>query len=151
MKHTLNLLAFDLGASNGRGILGRFDGERITMQELHRFENDYISLNGVLYWDSLNLFHQSKQALYAFKRAGLGELASFSVDTWGVDYGLLDRNGHLLGSARSYRMSTDADMERVWQVIPFAEQFRRTGIAAQNYNTVYQLCRRKARLCHRKP
>ena len=144
MKHTLNLLAFDLGASNGRGILGRFDGERITMQELHRFENDYISLNGVLYWDSLNLFHQSKQALYAFKRAGLGELASFSVDTWGVDYGLLDRNGHLLGSARSYRMSTDADMERVWQVIPFAEQFRRTGIAAQNYNTVYQLCRRKA-------
>ncbi len=144
MKHTLNLLAFDLGASNGRGILGRFDGERITMQELHRFENDYIPLNGILYWDSLNLFHQSKQALYAFKRAGLGDLAAFGVDTWGVDYGLLDRNGHLLGSARSYRMSVDEDMERVWKVLPFAEQFRRTGVAAQNYNTVYQLCRRQA-------
>ena len=111
MKHPLHMLAFDLGASNGRGILGSFDGEKITMQELHRFENDYIDLSGVLYWDSLNLFHQTKQALYAFKRAGLGDLASFSVDTWGVDYGLLDKNGHLLGSSRSYRMSCDADME----------------------------------------
>ena len=144
MKHPLHMLAFDLGASNGRGILGSFDGEKITMQELHRFENDYIDLSGVLYWDSLNLFHQTKQALYAFKRAGLGDLASFSVDTWGVDYGLLDKNGHLLGSSRSYRMSCDADMERVWQKVPFETQFRRTGIAAQNYNTVYQLCRRQA-------
>ena len=144
MKHTLNLLAFDLGASNGRGILGQFDGERLTMQELHRFENDYIRLGDVLYWDSLNLYHQCKQALHAFKRAGLGELAAFGVDTWGVDYGLLDRNGQLLGSARSYRMSEDADMERVWKTLPFAEQFRRTGVAAQNYNTVYQLCRRRA-------
>lgn len=91
MKHPIHMLAFDLGASNGRGILGSFDGEKITMQELHRFENDYIDLSGVLYWDSLNLFHQTKQALYAFKRAGLGDLASFSVDTWGVDYGLLDK------------------------------------------------------------
>lgn len=144
MAKTLNLMAFDLGASNGRGILGRFDGEKITMEEMHRFENDYIGLGGVLYWDSLNLFHQMKQALYAFKRAGLGDLHAFGIDTWGVDYGLLDRNGQLLGSARSYRLCTDADMERVWKVIPFAEQFRRTGIAAQNYNTVYQLCRRQA-------
>ena len=144
MAKTLNLMAFDLGASNGRGILGRFDGEKITMEEMHRFENDYIGLGGVLYWDSLNLFHQMKQALYAFKRADLGDLHSFGIDTWGVDYGLLDRNGHLLGSARSYRLCEDADMERVWKVIPFAEQFRRTGVAAQNYNTVYQLCRRQA-------
>ncbi len=144
MAKTLNLMAFDLGASNGRGILGRFDGEKITMEELHRFENDYIGLGGVLYWDSLNLFHQMKQALYAFKRTGAGDLHAFGIDTWGVDYGLLDRNGHLLGSSRSYRLSTDEDMERVWKVIPFAEQFRRTGVAAQNYNTVYQLCRRQA-------
>lgn len=143
MKQPLNLLAFDLGASNGRGILGRFDGNQIQMQELHRFENDYIGLNGILYWDSLNLFHQMKQALHAFHRAGLGDLSSFGVDTWGVDYGLLDRNGNLLGNPRSYRHAVDADMDAVWKQIPFETLFRRTGIGAYSYNSLYQLSRRK--------
>ena len=67
----LNLLAFDLGASNGRGILGEFDGQRIQMRELHRFENNYIDLNGMFYWDILNMFHQMKQAILAFKKEGL--------------------------------------------------------------------------------
>ena len=74
MKHPLNLLAFDLGASNGRAILGRFDGEKITMEELHRYENDYVRLGGVLYWDSLNLYQQMKQGFHAFRRAELVEL-----------------------------------------------------------------------------
>lgn len=143
LKHQLNLLAFDLGASNGRGILGRFDGERIEMQELHRFENDYIGLNGVLYWDSLNLFQQMKQALYAFRRAGLGDLASFGIDTWGVDYGLLDRSGQLLGNPRSYRYAEDEDMEAVWKTVPFRTLFQRSGVGAYSYNTVYQLYRRR--------
>ena len=70
----LSLLAYDLGASNGRGILGEFDGQRIEMRELHRFENNYIDLNGTLYWDILNMFHQMKQAILAFKTEGLGDL-----------------------------------------------------------------------------
>ena len=143
MKHPLNLLAFDLGASNGRGILGRFDGERLETQELHRYENDYVGLSGVLYWDSLNLFHQMKQAFHAFRRGDAGELASFGIDTWGVDYGLLDRNGHLLGNPRSYRMAVDEDMRAVWEKTPVETLFRRTGIATLNFNTVYQLYRRK--------
>ena len=141
MKNTLNLLAFDLGASNGRGILGRFDGEKIQMQELHRYENNYVNLNRVLYWDSLNLFLQMKQAFHAFKRAGLGDLASFGIDTWGVDFGLLDRNGHLLGNPRSYRHASEGDMKAVWEVIPFEELFQRTGIAAMDINTICQLYR----------
>ena len=143
MKHPLNFLALDLGASNGRGILGRFDGNRMEMQELHRFENDYIGLNGTLYWDGMNLFHQAKQALLAFRRTDLGDLTAFGVDTWGVDYGLLDRNGQLLGNPRSYRHAVDADMEAVWKQLPFKTLFRRTGIGAYSYNTLYQLCRRK--------
>ena len=139
----VQLLAFDLGASNGRAILGTFDGEKISMQELHRFENNYIEMNGVYYWDIPYLYDQLKQGLLAFKRLKVGTLDCFGIDTWGVDYGLLDENGHLLSIPRAYRMAVDADMERVWEKVDFPTQFRRTGIAALNFNTVYQLSRRK--------
>ena len=141
---TLNLLAFDLGASNGRAILGRFDGDKLEMRELHRFENNYIEMNGVFYWDLPYLYNQLKKGLLAFKHAGLGDLDCCGIDTWGVDYGLLDRNGHLLGNPRSYRMSVDEDMHRVWKTVPHAKLFERTGIATMNFNTIYQLARRKA-------
>ncbi len=143
MNKPLNLLAFDLGASNGRGILGQFDGEKIFLKELHRYENDYIPVHGVLYWDTLDLFQQMKLALRAFKLADVGELAAFGIDTWGVDYGLLDRNGHLLGDPRSYRHAVDADMAATNEVLPFEVLFRRTGIANLCFNTAYQLHRRK--------
>ena len=140
----LNLLAFDLGASNGRAILGRFDGDKIEMKELHRFENNYIEMNGVYYWDLPYLYNQLKQGLLAFKNGGYGDLDCFGIDTWGVDYGLLDKNGHLLGNPRSYRQAVDADMQRVWEIAPFEKLFAHTGIASLNFNTVYQLYRRKA-------
>ena len=138
-----NLLAFDLGASNGRAILGQFDGEKITMRELHRFENNYIEMNGVFYWDLPYLYNQLKQGLLAFKNANVGELDCIGIDTWGVDYGLLDKNGHLLSNPRSYRYAVDADMETVWKTVDFPTLFARTGIATMNFNTVYQLYRRK--------
>ena len=143
MKNPLNLIAFDLGASNGRGILGRFDGEKIVMEELHRFENNYMTVNGVRYWDCLGLFHQLKQALVAFKETDCGQLHAFGIDTWGVDYGLLDKDGQLLGNPRAYRYAVDADMDNVWNVVPRNTLFERTGIASLNFNTVYQLYRRK--------
>lgn len=144
MKKILNLLAFDLGASNGRAILGRFDGDKVEMRELHRFENNYIEMNGVFYWDLPYLYDQLKRGLLAFKHANLGELDCCGIDTWGVDYGLLDKNGHLLGNPRSYRFSVDEDMTRVWKTVPHATLFERTGIATMNFNTIYQLARRKA-------
>ena len=138
-----NLLAFDLGASNGRAILGQFDGETITMRELHRFENNYIEMNGVFYWDLPYLYNQLKQGLLAFKNANVGELDCIGIDTWGVDYGLLDKNGQLLSNPRSYRYALDADMEAVWKTVDFPTLFARTGIATMNFNTVYQLYRRR--------
>ena len=138
-----NLLAFDLGASNGRAILGQFDGEKIAMRELHRFENNYIEMNGVFYWDLPYLYSQLKQGLLAFKNANVGKLDCIGIDTWGVDYGLLDKNGHLLSNPRSYRYAVDADMEAVWKTVDFPTLFASTGIATMNFNTVYQLYRRK--------
>lgn len=138
-----NLLAFDLGASNGRAILGRLEDGRLTMEELHRFENNYIVRDGVSQWDLSYLLDQLKQGFAAFRDAGVGDLDCFGIDTWGVDYGLLDENGRLLGNPRAYRCAVDEDMEAVWQTVDFPTQFRRTGIAALNFNTVYQLYRRK--------
>ena len=139
-----NLLAFDLGASNGRAILGQFDGERITMTELHRFENNYIEMNGVFYWDTPYLYKQLKQGLLAFKQGGYGDLDAFGIDTWGVDYGLLDKNGHLAGVPRSYRLGTQEDIDAVKEKIPADKLYGRTGIdTSLTFNTLYQLYRRK--------
>ena len=139
-----NLLAFDLGASNGRAILGQFDGEKITMTELHRFENNYVEMNGVYYWDTPYLYSQLKQGLLKFKQGGYGDLDSFGIDTWGVDYGLLDRNGQLAGLPRSYRLGTQEDIDAVKAKIPADVLYSRSGIdTTLTFNTLYQLYRRK--------
>ena len=138
-----NFIAFDLGASNGRAILGQFDGEKITMHELHRFENNYIEMNGVFYWDTPYLFNQLKQGLLKFKQGGYGQLDAFGIDTWGVDYGLLDKNGHLNGIPRSYRLGTQEDIDAVKEKIPAEVLYSRTGIdTSLTFNTLYQLYRR---------
>ena len=144
MKKVRNFIAFDLGASNGRAILGQFDGERITMKELHRFENNYIEMNGVYYWDTPYLYSQLKQGLLAFKQGDYGELDAFGIDTWGVDYGLLDRNGQLAGVPRSYRLGNQDDVDAVLEKIPAEELYSHTGIdTSLTFNTLYQLYRRK--------
>ncbi len=144
MKKVRNLLAFDLGASNGRAILGQFDGERITMKELHRFENNYIEMNGVYYWDTPYLYSQLKQGLLAFKQGDYGDLDAFGIDTWGVDFGLLDKNGQLAGVPRSYRLGNQDDIDAVTGKISKDVLYSRTGIdTSLAFNTLYQLYRRK--------
>jgi len=144
MAKKRNFIAFDLGASNGRAILGQFDGERITMKELHRFENHYIEMNGIYYWDTPYLYNQLKQGLLAFRQGGYGDLDSFGIDTWGVDFGLLDKNGQLAGVPRSYRLGTQADIDAVTAKIPADVLYSRSGIdTGLTFNTLYQLYRRK--------
>lgn len=142
LKHMLNLLSMDLGASNGRGILGKFDGDKLLMEEMHRFENHLHNLNGKYYWDAMQLFGQIKTTL-AKQASTHEELHGIGIDTWGIDYGLLDGNGQLLGNVISYRESRDEDMEAVWDLIPPRELFQRTGIANVNYSTIFQLYARK--------
>ena len=95
------VLAFDFGASSGRAIIGHFDGENIRLEEVHRFSNDPVSVNGTLYWDVLRLFFEIKQGLTKAKLAG--GFDSIGIDTWGVDFGLLDEFGCLLENPVHYR------------------------------------------------
>ena len=91
MKSPLKMLAIDLGASSGRGIVGKFDGSKITLEEVHRFTNDPVNLNGNLYWDMLKLFTEIKQAISNCVLGENKDIKSISIDTWGVDFVLLTK------------------------------------------------------------
>ena len=139
---SLNLLAFDLGASNGRAMLARFDGERMLLRELHRFENPMREDKTAHRWDAAFLTQQLKLGFAACRAETRGQIDCFGIDTWGVDFGLLDKNGSLVENPRCYRDATDEEMLASWEIISKREMFERTGIATMNFNTVYQLFRR---------
>lgn len=142
MKKPLNLLAFDLGSSNGRGILGRFDGNRISLEEIHRFDNNYIEMSNMVYWDILHIYNNMKMTFSRFNKLNYGNLACFGIDAWGNDYGLLDANGQLISQARSARHTTAEDMDIAHKIVPGREIFYRTGNSSYSINTLYQLHRR---------
>ena len=130
------VLAFDFGASSGRAILGIFDGEKITLQEVHRFSNDPVMLNDTFYWDVLRLFHEIKQGILKAKQAGGFD----SVDTWGVDFGLLDKNGRLLENPVHYRDKRNNGMiEKSGEFISKDRLYDLTGIQFMEFNTAFQL------------
>jgi rhamnulokinase len=132
------ILAFDLGASSGRAMLGRFDGQSIRLEELHRFSNDPVQVGGTWFWDALRLFHEIKQGL--LKTKPFGKIDSLSIDTWGVDFGLIDTKGYLLENPVCYRDGrTKGMMDAVFEIIPADELYRRTGIQRIYFNTVFQL------------
>src|SRR5947207_12348809 len=102
MSSPKTFLAFDLGAESGRGILGAFDGHRLSLEVLHRFPNGAVRTLDSLHWDVLRLYSEMLHALrLAAGRAP--QLASVGIDTWGVDFALLGRDGSLLGNPRHYR------------------------------------------------
>lgn len=134
-----HFLGYDFGASSGRAMLGVYDGERIELSEIHRFSNDPVELNGRFVWDVQRLFFEMKQALLKVSRAGI-KLDAIGIDTWGVDFGLLDKNGNLATQPIHYRdHMTDGMLEKAFEVVPKAEIFRRTGLAFIQFNTLYQL------------
>lgn len=138
--NTLNLIAFDLGASSGRGIVGRFDGSRLTIREINRFINEPVAPTGHLYWDVLKLYDEIQQGLLKFANGGEGTIASIAIDTWGVDYGLLDCYGQLMGNPFHYRDSrTEGMFEAAFERMPRAQIYQTTGTAFQIFNTLYQL------------
>ncbi|KAA1177586.1 rhamnulokinase [Paenibacillus sp. B2(2019)] len=139
MGDTIKLLAIDLGASSGRVMLGIYDGDKLQMEEIHRFENTPVQVNGHLYWDTLRLFHEMKQGVQkAFRQHG--ELTSLSVDTWGVDYGFIDKRGMMLYSPHHYRdRRMEAHLLKLEALLSPAEQFRMTGLQPSVINTLYQL------------
>ena len=109
------VLAFDFGASNGRALIGEITEGKIVYTEVHRFSNDPVLLNGKLYWDFLRLFHEIKTGIVKAKQAG--GFDSIGIDTWGVDYGFLDKNGNLVNTPYHYRdLRTENAMEKVFDI-----------------------------------
>ncbi|MFD2612494.1 rhamnulokinase [Paenibacillus gansuensis] len=139
----MSILAYDLGASSGRAIIGRLNGSRIVTEEIHRFPNEPVQASGRLHWDILRLYHEMKQGLLKAKAAG--EIpSSLAVDSWAVDFGLIGNTGELLGNPYHYRdRRTEGVMERVTGRIGKSEIFNRTGIQFLPFNTIYQLAAMK--------
>lgn len=140
------MLAVDYGASSGRVIMGSYDGKRILIEEQHRFENVPVTLEtetgNVMYWDFLRLFQEMKHGIR--RSAMTGIVQSIGVDTWGVDYGLLDRNGSLISNPVHYRDGRTAGMlNRALEKIEKKQFYKITGNQFMEINTVFQLLAEK--------
>ena len=134
-----NYLALDLGAESGRAIVGTWDGRKLALQEVHRFANGPVNINGRLHWDALRLFSEMKAGLKK-AWAETGGLASLGVNTWGVDFCLLDARGELLGNPVHYRDSrTDGMLDAAFRRVPRAAIYRATGNQFMQLNTLFQL------------
>ena len=120
---------------------GRFDGEKLRLEEVYRFENGPVEVAGRMYWDLLGLWSHVCRGLRAAAAAVRpASIASVGVDTWGVDFGLLGRGDELLGNPYHYRDSrTNGMMEKAFAIVSREEIFRHTGLQFMQFNTLYQL------------
>lgn len=142
MKYSRNYLAFDLGASNGRGFIGSFDGEKLKISELSRFEHGVVSDHEGLHWDLRKITVEIDNT---FRLAAGNKLSldSFGIDTWGVDFSLLTSDGRLLSSPKSYRRMNSSDMIPLHEKISPEMLFKTTGLVANPVNSLYQLYKMK--------
>ena len=139
LKKTRNFLAIDFGASNGRAIVGRFNGGTLELDEVHRFENRPVYMGNTYYWDFPRLFLELKtgisEALKRYKK-----IDSLGVETWGCDFGLLDNNKMLLSNPVHYRDKRTVGLAKEMQdIIPDWDMYKRTQAQILEINTVYQL------------
>lgn len=136
----LKMLAVDLGASSGRGIIGSFDGKKFSLEENHRFANEPTSAAGQFTWDILRIFHEIKQSI---RNCALGDdkdIASIGIDTWGVDFGLLGSDGRLLSNPVHYRDTRTVGVpEEAFKTLSREELYSVTGIQVMDFNSLYQL------------
>ena len=132
-------LAVDIGASSGRHILGSIENGKIELEEIYRFENGLVKKDGELCWDLPKLFSEIKNGLKKCKEIGKIPV-TMGIDTWAVDFVLLDEENHILGNTVGYRDSRTSGMdEKVYESISLEDLYARTGIQKQIFNSVYQL------------
>lgn len=132
-------LSVDIGASSGRHILSYVEDGKLKLEEVYRFENGMEEKDGHLVWDYKKLFANIVEGMKECKK--LGKIpVSMGIDTWGVDYALIDKNGEVIGDVYAYRDGrTEEPIKEVHSIIPFEKLYERTGSQFQIYNTVYQL------------
>lgn len=135
----MNHLAIDIGASGGRAILGSFDGERVALKEVHRFENGPLALPGGLFWNAPQLLAEIGHGIRRAVDAG-AEIHSIGVDTWAVDHALLSRSGDILGLPHHYRdPRTRGLIDEIAGILGRERLYETTGIQFQEFNTLVQL------------
>ncbi len=133
-------LAIDVGASSGRHLAGSFDGKRLSLEEVYRFENGPVAAAGRLYWDVLNQWAHLGHGLRAAASQHGDRIESVGIDTWGVDFALLGRGDELLGNPCHYRdPRTEGVMDRAFAEVSREEIFSHTGLQFMQINTLYQL------------
>ncbi len=141
-------LAVDLGAESGRVMAGAFDGSRITLRQVHRFANGPVRLGDSLRWNLVGLWSEILNGLRQASAESRGSAVSVGVDTWGVDFVLMNRHDELLGQPWNYRDArTDGMLQKAFQKVPRAEIFARTGLQFLQFNSLYQLLS----MCERDP
>lgn len=139
MKNTQNFVGIDLGGESGRIVAGSFDGQRIELQEKHRFATGGHTANDSLRWDVRKFWDEIQQGL-AVAAKDIDQITSVGVDTWGVDYALLDADENLIDLPFHYRDQRNVGtLERIFKKVPKAEIFDRTGIQFMEINTLCQL------------
>jgi len=140
MTQSVHFVAADLGASNGRLMVGSWDGCKFSLDELHRFPNSGVHIEGSLHWDVAEIWSEMQRGLMLYRERFQDPPAAIGVDAWGVDFALLDRSGELLGNPYHYRDSrTDGIPELVFQQIDARQLFRWTGVQTMQINTIFQL------------
>ena len=140
MKSAVRFVAVDLGASSGRVMTGEWDGRRFSMEELHRFANGGVRIGDSLYWDVLNIWSQMQEGLARYRLHFPGAPESVGVDAWGVDFGLLDKPGRLMGNPVHYRdRRTEGIPPLVLQKVSNDELFAETGVQTMQLDTLFQL------------
>ena len=136
----IKMLAIDLGASSGRGIIGTFDGEKITLEENHRFPNEPVMVAGQFTWDIVRILHEIKTSIRKCANSEDNDIASIGIDTWGVDFGFLDKKGHLLANPVHYRdLRTVGIPAYSEDFVSSDEVYDITGIQVLELNSLYQL------------
>ena len=140
MNSTADFVAIDLGASSGRLVVGCWNGRQFQLEELHRFANGSVNVDGHLKWDVTRIYSEIKRGLAKYASRHSEAPAGISVDAWGVDFALLDGDGALLDDPCHYRDSrTDGVPQRVFSLVPESEIFRQTGTQTMQINTLFQL------------
>lgn len=140
MNHKKIYLAVDLGAGSGRVLAGEFDGARIELHELNRFENTPVQLPSGWHWNITALYQSILEGLKKAANIYGNQVISIGIDTWGVDYALFDKDGRMLGLPFQYRDSrTDGMMDVAYKKVPKQEIYNATGIQFMFFNSIFQL------------
>ena len=133
-----NVLAYDFGASSGRAMLGTLEDGKIKIEEIHRFSNDPVTVGNEYYWDVLRLWHEIKTGLV--KAKAFEDYQSIGIDTWGVSFGVVDKDGSLMANPLHYRdLAFEKAEKEFLSEFPFEKLYSITGIQKIAFNTVFQL------------